>query len=81
MAPLSRFDISGPELVEAHEEVTALFKKIGWGSFFKKFDGHHYQITRKFALNIQEDVARVGGFHVTVNKESIAQETNFPQMG
>ena len=30
MAPLSRFEISGPKLVEADEEVAPLFKQIGW---------------------------------------------------
>ena len=29
MAPLSRFEISGPELVEADEKVPILFEKIG----------------------------------------------------
>ena len=30
MAPLSRFEILGPELVEADEKATLLFDKIGW---------------------------------------------------
>ena len=39
MAPLSQFEISGPELVEVDEEVTALFEKVGWCSFFRRFNG------------------------------------------
>ena len=31
MAPLSRFEISGSELIEADEKVSLLFEKIGWG--------------------------------------------------
>ena len=30
MAPLSRFEISGPELVEADKKVDVLFENIGW---------------------------------------------------
>ena len=41
MAPLSRFKISGLELVEANEKVVVLFEKIGWGSFFRCFSGHN----------------------------------------
>ena len=41
MAPLNRFKISGPDLVESNPEAAALFEKIGWGSFFKGFSGHH----------------------------------------
>ena len=46
MAPLNRFKISGPELVESNPEATALFEKIDWGLFFKGFNGHHVEITR-----------------------------------
>ena len=46
MAPLNRFEISGPELVESNPEAATLFEKIGSGSFFKGFSGHHVEITR-----------------------------------
>ena len=46
MSPLSRFEISGPELVEADKEVAALFEKIGWCSFFRRFSGHNTEVTR-----------------------------------
>ena len=34
MAPLSRFELSGPEMLEADPEVLALFEKINWKLFF-----------------------------------------------
>ena len=46
MAPLSRFEISGPDLVEADEKVGILFKKIGWGPFFRCFNGHNAEVTK-----------------------------------
>ena len=41
MAPLNHFEISGSELIEVDEKVALHFEKIGWGQFFKSFDGHH----------------------------------------
>ena len=46
MAPLRRFEISGPELVEADEEAALLFEKIGWGQFFRCFSGHNVEVTK-----------------------------------
>ena len=46
MAPLKRFEILGPELVESNPEAAALFEKIGRVLFFKGFSGHHVEITR-----------------------------------
>ena len=53
MAPLNRFEISGSELVEADEKVALLFEKVGWGQFFKCFDGHNVEVTKLFALNLK----------------------------
>ena len=46
MAPLSRFEISGPKLVEADEKAALLFEKIGWGKFFRCFSGHNVEVTK-----------------------------------
>ena len=46
MAPLSRFELSGPEMLEADPEVLALFKKINWKLFFWGFSGHNEEVTR-----------------------------------
>ena len=46
MAPLSRFELSGPEMLEADPEVLALFEKINWKLFFWGFSGHNKEVTR-----------------------------------
>ena len=56
MAPLSRYEISGSELIEANEEVALRFEKIGRGKFFKSFDGHHAEVTKLFAMNLKDNV-------------------------
>ena len=53
MAPLSRFEISGPELVEADEKASLLFEKIGWGQFFRCFSGHNVEVTKQFSLSLK----------------------------
>ena len=45
MAPLSRFEVLGPEMVEEDLRDVDLFDKIGWGLFFKIFSCHHYENT------------------------------------
>ena len=56
MAPLNRYEISGSELIEENEEVDLCFEKIGWGEFFKSFDGHHAEVTKMFAMNLKYDI-------------------------
>ena len=81
MAPLNRFEVSGSELVEANEKVALLFEKVGWQQFFKCFDGHNTEVTKLFALNLKDDVVRIGGFKFIVNEDKIAEATKLPQIG
>ena len=81
MAPLNRFEILGLELIEADEKVVLLFEKVGWGQFFKCFDGHNAEVTKLFALNLKENVAQIGGFKFIINEDKIAEATKLPQIG
>ena len=81
MAPLSHFEISGLELVEAYEKVTLLFEKAGWGQLFRCFDGHNAEVTKMFALNLKENIAQIGGFKFIVDEDKIAEATRLPQTG
>ena len=57
MAPLSHFEISGSELIEADEKVALLFEKIGWGHFFRSFSGHNTEVTKLFDLILNKNIA------------------------
>ena len=46
MAPLSCFEVSGPEMLEMDPVAMALFEKIGWKPFFWSFNGHNEEVTR-----------------------------------
>ena len=81
MAPLNRFEISGPELVESNPEAATLFDQIGQGSFFKGFSGHHVGITRQFTLSLNNDAAQIGDFRMVLNEDIIAEATKLPQVG
>ena len=81
MAPLNRFEISGSELIEADEKIALRFEKVGWGQFFKCFDGHNAEVTKLFALNLKEHVVQIGGFKFIVNEDKIAEATKLPQVG
>ena len=79
MALLSRFEILGPDLVEADEKAAMLFEKIGWGQFFKCFSGHNIEVTRHFALSFKENVAQIGNFKFIIDEDKIAEATKLPQ--
>ena len=72
MAPLSRFEISGWELIEADEKVSLLFEKFGWGQFFRCFSGHNMEVTKLFALSLKENVAQIGDFKFIIDEDKIA---------
>ena len=67
MAPLNRFEIYGSKLIEANKEVALHFEKIGWGKFFKSFDGHHVEVTKMFAMNLKDEIVQIGGFKFVAN--------------
>ena len=81
MAPLSRFEISGSNLIEADEKVSLLFEKIGWGQFFRCFSGHNAEVTKLFALSLKENVAQIGDFQFIIDEDKIAEATKLPQTG
>ena len=75
---LSRFEISGSELIEADEKIALLFEKIGWGHFFRSFSGHNTEVTKLFALSLKENVAQIGGFKFIVDEDKIVEATRLP---
>ena len=79
MAPLSHFEISGSELIEADEKVSLLFEKVGWGQFFRCFSGHNMEVTKLFALSLKENVAQIGDFKFIIDEDKIAKATKLPK--
>ena len=80
MAPLNRFEIYGSELIEADKKVALQFEKVGWGTFFRCFNGHHVEVTKMFAMNLNDDVVQIGNFTFVINEDKIAEETKLPQV-
>ena len=81
MAPLSRFEISGSELIEVDEKVALLFEKVGWGHFFRCFSGHNMEVTKLFALSLKENVAQIGDFKFIIDEDKITEDTKLPKTG
>ena len=67
MAPMNHYEISGSELIEANEEVALRFEKLGWGKFFKSFDGHHAEVTKLFSMNLKDDIVQIGSFEFIIS--------------
>ena len=60
MAPLSRFQLEGVDLLDIHPDISKLFDKLGWREFFSYFSGHNVEVTRSFSLSLGENVAQIG---------------------
>ena len=58
-----------------------LFEKIGRGNFFRSFSGHNTEVTKLFALSLNENIAQIGGFKFIVDEDKIAEATRLPQTG
>ena len=46
MAPLCRFEPAESELLDIEPESTLLINKIGWGEFFRSFNGNNIEVNQ-----------------------------------
>ena len=57
MAPLCWFEPEGSEWLIKEPEAACFVDKIGWGKFFDNFNGHNVEITRRFVLSFNGEIA------------------------
>ena len=81
MAPLSRFETLGSDLVEADEKVALIFEKIWWGQFFRYFSGYNVEVIKQFVLSLKENVTQIGDFKFIIDEDKIAEAMKLPQNG
>ena len=81
MAPLIRFKVSGPEMLEMDPVATSLFEKTSWKPFFWSFNGHNEEVTRQFALSFDGNTAQIGDLQLVVDEEFISKATKLPWRG
>ena len=70
--------------LEALPEYTVtkhIFQKVGWESFFKKFDGYDDKITLQFALHFHGRLAKVGELEFEVTEKFIFEVIQLPNTG
>ena len=60
MVPLCRFEPEGSKWLIKELEATCFVDKIGWGKFFDNFNGHNVEITHRFALSFNGEIAQIG---------------------
>ena len=68
-------------MLEVDPEVLALFEKIDWKLFFWGFSEHNEEVTRRFALSFDGNVAQIGDLQLVVDDEFISKDTKLPQTG
>ena len=60
MVPLCRFDLEGSKWLIKEPKASCFVDKIGWGKFIDNFNGHNVEITRRFALSFNGEIAQIG---------------------
>jgi hypothetical protein len=63
------------EFLEAYPECQHIFQKVGWFSFFAKFQGYNNKVTRAFIEGFNGTRAQVGNLKFEISKDSIVVVT------
>ena len=79
MAPLCRFEPAESELLDIEPESALLINKIGWGEFFRSFNGYNIEVTRQFSLSLKDNVAQIGNLRLVISEDFILKATKLPQ--
>ena len=78
---LCRFELSESELLDIEHEYAQLIEKIGWGDFFRIFNGHHIEVTWNFDLSLKESVSQIGSLCLVISKDLIEMDMKLPKKG
>ena len=79
MAPLCRFEPTGSDFLDIEPEVARLIDKVGWGDFFRSFNGHNIEVTYRFSLSLRENIAQIRDLRLVIYEDFVAKATKLPQ--
>ena len=69
----------GDDLLDIEPKASQVIDKVGWGKFFRRFDGHNTEVTRRFVLSLKENLAQIGDLTMVISEGFIAKVTQLPQ--
>ena len=58
-----------------------LFSEVGWLNYFEKLDGHHTEVSYKFAQGLDKDIVTFDSQKIELTRELIVEATCIPDEG
>ena len=58
-----------------------VFSKVGWLNYFEKIDGHHTEVSYKFAQGLDKDIVTFDTLKVELTRELIVEGTGILDEG
>ena len=77
----NRAQSSDMSWVQAFPDCARLFSKAGWLNYFEKIDGHHREVSYKFAQGLDNDIVTFDTLKIELTREIIAKATRIPDEG
>ena len=61
--------------VQSFPDCARLFLEAGWLNYFEKIDGHHTEVSYKFAQGLDNDIVTFDTLKIDPTRELIAEAT------
>ena len=64
--------------VQDFPDCARLFSEAWWLKYFEKIDGHHTEVSYKFAHGLDDDIVTFDTLNIELTRELIAEATGIP---
>ena len=81
MAPVVRVEPSDMKLLDSNPELLARVEAVGWLPFIHKFADLNPEVTRLFALLLDDSRVKIADLRFRVDERSVALATNLSLTG
>ena len=81
MAPVVRVEPNHTKLLDENPELLAKVEIVGWLPFIRKFSDLNPEVTRLFALSLDDNRVKVANLQFRVDEHSISLATSLPLTG
>ena len=77
----NRDEPSDMSWVQDFHDCATLFLEAGWLNYFENIDGHHTEVSYKFAQGLDNDIVTFDTLKIELTRELIAKVTCIPDEG
>ena len=74
----NRVEPSNMSWVQAFSDCARLFSEAGWLNYFEKIDGHHIEVSYKFAQGLNNDIVTFDTLNIELTIELIVEAIGIP---